>query len=191
MMKYLLVLSFILFTVSAERKQFGVTYPRNNDLPATKTEAFKAGWHFVDEDVKKCITRYISKKKDIVNIVYYDSRGGLAGIEVGKYEKPIEPMLSRYYTEKKFEGKTYYALIGFFVDPENLCNHRTAGKYGDRVWWKSSRPEDKGFLKLPLTEAEAKQDPKWVLGTCIIGMGIHYWYEISKDMDCKDFAPFL
>eukprot|EP01080_Neovahlkampfia_damariscottae_P002367 gene2367-2834_t len=191
-MKLLIALAFIICVVSADyRKTFGVTYPKNSDLPISPKEAMKKGWHFVDTDIHKCLTRYISKKKDIVNIVYYDSRSALAGIEVGVYDKPTEPMLSRYYTEKKFEGKTYWALIAFFVQPDNMCNHRTAGKYGDRIWWVSHIPEDKGYFKMPLTEAEVKQNPRWKLGKCIIGMGIHYWYDISADMDCNDFNPFF
>ena len=186
-MKVILFLAFV-FIVTA-RVQWGVTYPRNNDLPATEGDAVKAKWIKVSSE--NCETRYVSPKKDIVNMLIFDSKGGLAGIEVGKYEKPTEPMLSRYYHEKQFEGKTYWGLISYFVDPKSVCGQRTAGKYGDRVWWVSKKPEDNGFVKLPLTQAEAKQDPKWVLGTCILGMGIHYWYEISKDMDCKDFAPFF
>eukprot|EP01080_Neovahlkampfia_damariscottae_P012256 gene12256-5841_t len=188
-MKIVLILAFILLA-SAQRKQWGVTFPRNRDLPATEGEAIKAKWIKVSTN-ENCETRYVSPKKDIVNMLIFDKSGGLAGIEVGKYEKPNEPMLSRYYEQKTFEGKTYWGLVSYFVDPKSLCGSRSAGKYGDRVWWVSKRDGDNGFVKLPLTQAEAHKDPKWVLGTCILGMGIHYWYEISADMDCKDFAPFF
>jgi hypothetical protein len=178
MLKVLLVTLTLSLLVSSEtevRNRFGVTYPFNSDLPITSTEAMY--WIRINA-FNNCGSRYISKQKDISNIMLYDQHGKLAGIEVGKYEKPTEPMLSRYYEEGIFEGKTYYYMTAYFVDPNNICGHRTAGKYGDRVWWKSKVPSDEGYVKLPLTQTEAEQNPKWKLGKCIIGMGIHYWYEV-------------
>jgi hypothetical protein len=167
----LLTITFALFVSAEFRTNFGVTYPKNSNLPSSEKDAISAKWIKIGT-FASCGSKYISPNKDITNMLIFDQQGGIAGIEVGKHSKPEEPMLSRYYEEGTFEGKTYYSLTGYFVDPKAICGQRTAGKYGDRVWWKSN---DSSFIKLPLSQAEAEKDPNWVIGTCILGMGIHYW----------------
>lgn len=187
MMKFLLVI-LIAITLADPRRQFGVTFPRNNDLPQTQASAVSKNWIKIEDSCEG--VKFISPQKDLSNIVVFDKSGKLAGINVGVNHTPSEPMKSRYYFEKTFEGRPYWALEGYFVDPSTICGTRTAGPFGDRVWWKSTI-HDGGFLKLPLTQQEAASDPKWVIGTCILGMGKHYWYDISKDMSCNDFTPFF
>jgi hypothetical protein len=170
----LLTITFALLVSADYRTTFGVTYPMNRNLPATEKDAISSKWIKIGT-FASCGSKYISPKKDITNVLIYDKSGAIAGIEVGKFQKPTEPMLSRYYEQGTFEGKSYYFMTGYFVDPKAICEQRTAGKYGDRVWWKSTVSGDAGFVKLPLTQAEAEKDSKWVIGTCILGMGIHYW----------------
>lgn len=186
MFSKVLLLALLAVCFSFEvRKQFGVTFPKNSGLPTTQQEAESWKWSKVSDDCNGI--KYISPQKDITNMVFYDKSGKLAGVEVGVWHTPAEPMKTRYYEEKTFEGRKYHALTAFFVDPATICGTRTAGPFGDRVWWKSKE----GFFKLPLTIDEVQQDPKWKLGTCILGMGLHYWYDISNGMDCNDFTPFF
>jgi len=118
----------------------------------------------------------------------FDKQGRLAGIEVGVPYIPSEPMKSRYFSQSSANGNTHWALIAYLVEPTSICGgNRTSNVFGDRVWWKSNT----GYLKLPLTLTEVRQDVKWKLGTCILGMGLHYWYDISNGMNCNDFTPFF
>lgn len=186
MSRYILFFALLAISFSFEvRQQFGVTFGKNTDLPKTVQEAEASKWIKLSDDCSG--VRYVSPQRDISNIVFYDKSGKLAGIEVGLFNAPSEPMRSRYYEEKTFEGRKYYALTAYFVDPNTICGTRTAGPFGDRVWWKSKE----GFFKLPLTIEEVQADPKWKLGTCILGMGLHYWYDISNGMKCEDFTPFF
>jgi hypothetical protein len=188
-MKIIILTIFLiisLISAQSERVQFGVTFPNNNDLPKTAQIAQNQGWKKLTDDCVKG-QRYISSKSDISNILMYDKQGRLVGVEVGVPKIPSEPMKSRYY-EKVATPYEHYALTGYFVDPSTICGQRTAPEYGDRVWWKQN---DGNYFKLPLTIEEAHRDTKWKLGTCILGMGLHYWYDISNGMSCNDFTPFF
>ncbi|XP_013401824.1 uncharacterized protein LOC106167568 [Lingula anatina] len=46
------------------------------------------------------------------------------------------------------------------------------------------------YITIPLKESEV-QGTKWTLGKCFYGMGVHYWYNLSEDMSCNDFAPIF
>lgn len=162
-MKTIVILFALLVFISESRTTFGVTFPKNSNLPVTEADAQKQKWIKIEDSCEG--VKYISPKKDLSTIVVFDKSGKLAGVDVGIVHLPSEPMKSRYFTEKTFEGQTYWALQSYFVDPNSICGNRTAGPYGDRVWWKS-RVHDDGYFKLPLTQAEAENDPKWVLGTC-------------------------
>jgi len=41
-----------------------------------------------------------------------------------------------------------------------------------------------------MDEASVKATP-WTLGHCFVTMGVHYWYNVTEDMDCGDFMPFF
>jgi hypothetical protein len=166
-----------------------VTFPKNSDLPNTVALAVKARWIKISESCEEGI-KYVSPEHDFTNIVIFDKSGKLAGIQVAIDIIPTEPMLSRYYFPHTFNGRQRHSLIGYFVDPSTLCVSRTTGPFGDRVWWKS-KVHSGGYFKLPLTSEDAEKDKNWKLGECILGMGIHYWYNVSTNMPCNEFTPFF
>jgi hypothetical protein len=168
------------------RRQFGVTFPKNTGLPENENDAKDAQWVKIEDSCDG--VKYVSPQKDYTNVIVYDKSGKLAGVDVAITVEPAEPMKSRFYKTKDYEGRQFFVLSAFFVDPSTICGTRSAGPYGDRVWW---RQNDGDYFKLPLTQDGARADPKWKLGTCIPGMGIHYWYEISNEMSCNDFTPFF
>jgi len=171
------------------RKQFGVTFPSNNDLPKTVQEAVNQKWIKLSEN---CIegSRYISPKRDYSNVLLFDKSNKIAGVQIGIPHVPPSPMKDRYYEEVDFGGRKLWTLTSFFVDPKTICGQRTAKDFGDRVWWRS-KVDEGGFFKLPLTIKEVNENKNWVLGQCVLGMGLHYWYKISSNMNCDDFTPFF
>jgi len=79
----------------------------------------------------------------------------------------------------------------YMVDPATMCGQvsHPVGDFsvrGDRVWLKNGNT--KNYVEFPLDEADAG-DYGWDVGRCFVGMGDHWWYNITSDMDCDYFYP--
>ncbi|KAK2569309.1 hypothetical protein P5673_006222 [Acropora cervicornis] len=82
-------------------------------------------------------------------------------------------------------------ITAYFTNPQGICSgSRPASEYiGDQLLLQTGDDSSK-TRAIPFKQEDLKRT-KWVEGGCFLGMGRHYWYNISKDMDCKDFYPMF
>jgi len=176
-----------------------VTFGKFNDLPITEADAKQKGWKLMSDDCaeKPTVTSPFRGKRYMLEeeratILIFDVHGLIAGMQMA------------YKTELKKKGKyrkfagviktvhekhgTFYYLTAYFTDPTKICDakvQRAKGIIGDKLVFLAG---DNKYVEAPLLSKDAK-GTSWVLGRCFIGMGTHYWYDISSDMDCDDLFP--
>jgi len=83
-----------------------------------------------------------------------------------------------------------YSITIYFQDPANICTQSgnlLKDSFGESLLLKKS---DGTTENLPLDPSDLTIGaPNWVLATCFIGMGTHYWKNITRDMDCAYSYP--
>jgi charged multivesicular body protein 7 len=136
-------------------------------------------------------------KNDPATILLFDVNGYIAGIQTSVPKNAswdLSPfMLGKFVIEEA----DAYTMTVYFVDPSIICNGgRTNEQYAsegtgtDLYIQMGPKPLDSSnIFKVPQQEADIK-DTKWGFGKCFYLMGQHYWYNISKDMDCNNMVPY-
>lgn len=132
-------------------------------------------------------------------VAIYDINGNVAGMQMmlPVTIKKLKPMI-------KDGGKFY--LTAYFIDPAIVCDKKQNKKIrnelvsekkvlGDKLRIQLSRKTEDGIQSMTIPNMESPDElesMKWTKGKFYFGMGMHYWYDLSKDMDCDGwFAPFL
>merc|ERR1712243_395998 len=82
----------------------------------------------------------------------------------------------------------------YFVDPAIICaGGRTEEQWnsmgtGDRLLIQNGSPDN--LINIPLTKAEADEDPAWFDHLCFLGMGDHYLgFDHTPEQDCDTVLP--
>ena len=81
-------------------------------------------------------------------------------------------------------------LTAYFTEPSNVCDEEAkldSNVVGDKLVFLVGTDK---YVSVPL-EMKNIEGTKWVKGYCVKYMGTHYWYDISVDMNCDDFFPFI
>jgi len=138
--------------------------------------------------------RYWSNN-DPALILLFDVNGYIAGIQTAVPKTsgylPVAPMLGTYILEEK----DYFKQTVYFVDPAIVC---TTGRSSDDfanqgtgtdLYIQNGPNATTDYFKVPMNEYEIKLT-NWGFGKCFFEMGMHYWYNTSANMDCKDFVPY-
>jgi len=129
-------------------------------------------------------------------ILLFDKNGYIAGMQtmipVGSYT-PSTPMQG--HPMINYNG--YWHLTAYYVDPSTICTTgRTADQFGSQgtgngLWIQNGTDYTTGnLLQIPMTQA-GMGSTSWTLGHCFYTMGVHYWYNVTKDMSCDNFFPFF
>lgn len=159
-----------------------VTFPYFTGLPTRKTDAINSQWQL--NQTAPCVgqwrgLRYIANN-DYSFALLFTLNEQLAGIQVGiKTDAPVK---------EPWEWNADYdlwMLTFYFVDPEKICSGETV--VADRVWLKNGASGQ--YHRFPIVENDITVNSTWKHGGCLIGMGQHYWYNVSRDMNCTDFFP--
>ncbi|RUS79208.1 hypothetical protein EGW08_013037 [Elysia chlorotica] len=86
----------------------------------------------------------------------------------------------------------HYVITMYFTNPDEICNSgRKAPDFieqgtGTDLWLQTGQyPHTVTFIP----RHEINLFSPWVQGKCFPKMGKHYWYNISKDMNCDSFYP--
>jgi len=173
-----------------------VTFTKFNTLPITEADAKEKGWTLVSDDCADPASTFHGKRYMLegehATILIFDVHGLIAGMQMayktelkkkGKYRKYAGVMQEVH----EARGKFYY-LTAYFTDPKKICDtkiQRAKGIIGDKLVFLAGKDK---YVEAPLLSKDAA-GTKWVLGRCFIGMGTHYWYDISSDMNCDDLFP--
>jgi len=139
--------------------------------------------------------RYWTKtdsKPDPAVTLLYDTKGIIAGIQTSI------PKSSNYTVQtpnnQYVDDGDYWTLTAYFVDPSTICGNGRSKEQlqkegtGYGLWLQGGPNPIKDSVRIPATEAEIKMT-NWKLGKCFWTMGNHYWYNVSKNMDCNHFVP--
>lgn len=140
--------------------------------------------------------RYI-KNNDMGVILIYDSAGFIAGIQIG-FPKNYSPNPNNYpYAELinapfVLDNGNYF-LTAYFVNPATICHGRTANQFqhdgtGTGLWIQNGTNPVTDCIEAPRRQSDA-DNSMWTKGSCFITMGVHYWYNLRKDMSCNEFFP--
>jgi len=129
-------------------------------------------------------------------ILLYDINGYIAGMQTS-FLKTMLPSVSPYILGHPAVSEgDYYTLTVYFVDPSIICTTgRTAAQYaangtGDRLIIQNGTNALTTGLTIPMVESAVDQT-SWTKGFCFWTMGQHYWYNVTKAMDCDYFYPFF
>jgi len=167
-------------------------------MPRTTNEAAGKSFYFKDDycqgDTKFRGLRYWYNN-DPATILLFDKAGYIAGIQTSFPKDKLTP--SAFTAgHPVIEDGDFYTLTAYFVDPNIICTTgRTADQFnsqgtGDRLVIQNGTNALTSGINIPLTVAEVSST-QWTKGKCFWTMGLHYWYNVRKDMPCGDFTPFF
>jgi charged multivesicular body protein 7 len=167
-------------------------------MPRTTIDTPGASFVFKDDfcgdDTRFRGVRYWYKS-DPATILLFDKAGYIAGIQT-QVPKNLYTPSPQNNGHPFVDDGDYWTLTAYFVDPNIICTTgRTADQYvsqgtGDRlVIQNGTNALTDGFV-VPLVQTDA-DSTKWTKGHCFWTMGLHYWYNVRKDMSCDEFFPFF
>jgi len=163
------------------------TWPYFSTIPLTTSAAKGSGWSPYESSCGTFGTRWWYNN-DAQLLIMYTNTGVIAGVQVGVTSVPSAPIIPPW--EK--QPNNLWTTTLFFSNPAKVC----ASEYETFVPTKLSDVADRLSLRLgntgryedqPLIESDVKAP--WVKSKCFISMGLHYWYNISANMDCDYFYP--
>jgi len=128
---------------------------------------------------------------DIASMPIMGSNGAVVGMQFAVNNTTPSIPNQKFWQRITDPTGTYWALTTYFVDPNTACSSDSPfpeDMEADRLWLKIGESSD--YMILPLEESETESN-YWVTGRCFPSMGKHYWYKISKDMDCDYFFPLF
>jgi len=163
--------------------------------PRTVKDATAQGWVKIsscDMTAAWRGERYV-KNGDYAIILLFDVAGYIAGIQTSI--KPTAAYPNVEQTPPFVKDGDRMTLTAYFVPPSVIC---TTGRSDADFAQNGTGP----YLSLQLTgkpeastivpsDETGMASTMWTKGKCFPTMGVHYWYNLSEDMDCKDFRPIF
>uniref|UniRef100_T1J4X8 Uncharacterized protein n=1 Tax=Strigamia maritima TaxID=126957 RepID=T1J4X8_STRMM len=137
--------------------------------------------------------RYVQPKKPGIALLY-DHSGYFVGLQTYFPKSALQK--SSLYIEDNVSGNNSNVLTAYFVDPDIICTTgRTKSQYeaqkiGNALYIQNGSNPLRDYIKVPLYENETVSN-HWYKGSCFTSMGVHYWYNISKDMNCDNLLPLF
>jgi len=163
------------------------------DQPRTVTDALAQGWVKIQSCDRTAAwrgERYV-KNNDFAVILLFDVAGYIAGIQTSV--TPTAGYPSANIRPPFVPDGDRMTLTAYFVPPSVICSTgRSAADFaanGTGPYLSLQRtmvPEDATYI--PATETGIA-NTRWTKGKCFLTMGMHYWYDISENMNCNDFFP--
>jgi len=152
----------------------------------------------VDQQCNKANAKFLGQRyrynDDAAVTLLFDGNGTIAGIQTSAPKKtlnPPAPVANHQYVD---DGENW-TLTAYFVDPSTICTEARSQELlqsegtGTGLWLQMGPNPVHDSVHIPATEDEVKQT-KWTKGHCFLTMGNHYWYNISKEMNCDNFLPY-
>lgn len=150
-----------------------------------------------DDQCKAANAKFLGQryqyKQDPAMSLLYDTKGIIAGIQTSIPKTKLTP--SAYLANHQYvDDGDYWTLTAYFVDPSTICTGGRSQEQlkkegtGTGLWLQTGPDPLKDNFQVPLTEEEVKKT-NWKFGHCFWTMGNHYWYNVTKEMDCGHFVP--
>ncbi|XP_013408191.1 uncharacterized protein LOC106172134 [Lingula anatina] len=178
-----------------EWRDLSVTFGSFSRLPRKAEDAISSGW-ILD---KPCSgnnpyfgNRYILDG-DVSTMLLFDKQGYIAGIQtkIPKTDEYPDAKIRKFFIEE--DGAM--VITAYFVqDPSTICTTgRTAQQFqeegtGTALHIQSGSNPRTDLMTIPMLQSDMA-GTQWTEGQCFWGMGKHYWYNVRRDMDCKEFYP--
>lgn len=175
------------------------SFPWRSTMPRTMSDAVSEGWTLQQACSASSSVRgniYVDEKKDDSMRLIFDVNGFIAGVQA-----KVPKVASRNFPSPKWASlfikaaqPDMFTITAYFVNPARICNGgRTAEEFakdgtGTALYIQNGPDPEKNLLSIPLTE-DAVGKTSWTKGHCFIGMGQHYWFNVSEDMSCDEFFP--
>jgi len=175
---------------------------RYNPMPRTLTDAVARGWSLHKDGCSKNKNslpgqRYILNG-DISVILVFDANGYIAGLQMGIPKTAVTPGHS-VLANPIIDDDQNYVLSTYFVNPARICDKtqsRTQEEFhavgtATQIFWQVGPNVATDVMDIPLTQDEkALSQAHWTKGKCMPTMGMHYWYNITNDLDCDKLMPY-
>ena len=162
----------IAFAATTETERIGLfqTFGKWNGLPLNEASAINRGWKIHTNLSCEGSVYYLDNKTTTGMI--YDTRGLLAGVQVGIEYKPNN--LLDFWHQDQLNGQNFYNLKLYFINESEICGERNSGNFGNVLKLKKI---SNGFITFPNSE---KSQPfmDFKKGSCAPFMGVHYWFQI-------------
>ncbi|KAK6184626.1 hypothetical protein SNE40_007062 [Patella caerulea] len=163
-------------------------------LPRTVADATKAGFTKISSDCsnngKFNGNRYI-KGGDYAVVLLFDNQGYIAGQQAGLPTNSNYP--SRNIQPPFVADGNHYFMTAYYVNPSTICSKgrssatfSTQGTGTDLYIQNGTNPST--TIRIPSKQSDMGHT-RWVKGKCFPTMGVHYWYELSKNTDCQRMFP--
>ncbi|XP_060599048.1 uncharacterized protein LOC132752700 isoform X2 [Ruditapes philippinarum] len=171
-------------------------------MPRTRAAALSSQWVSLNpggcSDNPKFMGERFIKSGDYGVILIFDVAGYIAGIQIG-WPANFNPNPNNYpfgplTNSPVVKDNGYHYVTAYFVDPSTICNGgRNACQFhtegtGTGLWIQNGTNPVAHSITIPKTVADADAS-KWNKGACFVTMGFHYWYDMSKNMNCDNFYP--
>jgi len=161
-----------------------------NSLPRTVSDAITGGFVKVsscNETAAWRGERYV-RNNDYSIVLLFDVNGYIAGMQTSLKQENGWPTGLPFVADGD-----RFTVSAYFVDPSIICKGgRSASDF-------QSQGTGTGlYIQRTAVPEASEQIPRqepglmnslWTKGKCFITMGMHYWYNLSENMDCKDFFP--
>ncbi|XP_071174656.1 uncharacterized protein [Mytilus edulis] len=138
--------------------------------------------------------RYV-KDNDMNLILIYDVQGHIAGISAAVPTNMANGWPHAFLKGHPFiKSGNHHHISAYFVDPAIICaSGRTTALYhqqgvGTDLYIQNGTDPIADSIKIPHLQSGVTST-HWTKGKCFPTMGLHYWYNIRKDMSCDEFYP--
>ncbi|CAG2202124.1 unnamed protein product [Mytilus edulis] len=138
--------------------------------------------------------RYV-KDNDMNLILIYDVQGHIAGISAAVPTNMANGWPHAFLKGHPFiKSGNHHHISAYFVDPAIICaSGRTTALYhqqgvGTDLYIQNGTDPIADSIKIPHLQSGITST-HWTKGKCFPTMGLHYWYNIRKDMSCDEFYP--
>lgn len=164
--------------------------------PLTEADAIHKGFKKISDcgDSSGLHGRRYAKDNDLALILIYDVQGHIAGISAAIPNNLVNSYPSSFLKNHPFvmSGSNYH-ISAYFVDPSTICSTgRSAAQIrqqgvGTDLYIQNGT-DISHSIKIPHKETGI-HSTNWTRGKCFPSMGVHYWYNIRKNMSCDEFYP--
>ncbi|XP_074660405.1 uncharacterized protein LOC141912883 [Tubulanus polymorphus] len=168
--------------------------------PRTIDDAKSEGYTATDGDACKSDgayrgVRYIMND-DPALMLLFDRNGFIAGIQSAL---PKDKSLNFPTPQLKFKGMLHeesnkYTETFYFTHPDKICSEgRTQAEFdrdgtGRSLFLQSGPNPSTDLIQIPNSQADMDKT-KWTQTKCFYTMGMHYWYNLTADMNCDNILP--
>jgi len=156
-----------------------------------------SGYELRDDQCKTPNAKFVGQrywyKADPALTLLYDTKGIIAGIQTSVPKTDFKPT-SALANHQFVDDGAYWTLTAYFVDPSSICGGGRSKEQLDKegtgtgLWLQTGPNPLKDTVLIPANEAEVKKT-SWKFGKCFYTMGNHYWFNVTKDMDCGRYVP--